>query len=332
MGIYVFGSLNMDLVIQAPRLPRSGETLTGHNFQTLPGGKGANQAVAAARLGGAVALVGRVGADAFGQQLRDNLRTVGVTARGVGTDAQAATGLALITVATGEAEAGASPGTNPEANSGANSGANHIVLVPGANAQVGDREVESLDQQLGEQPGPHWLLLQLEVPIASLHKAAQVAKSQGATVILDPAPVPIAGEVALRDLYPWVDILTPNWGEAETLLGRSIPTPSAALAAAQALQAQTQVPTVIITLGEHGLVAVHHGQSWSRPAFSVAVQDTTAAGDAFNGGLAVALSEGQDWETALDWARAAGALATTQIGAQAALPDRSALLQLLQTA
>ncbi|MGA1355300.1 MAG: ribokinase [Prochlorothrix sp.] len=316
MGIYVLGSLNLDLVVQAPHLPRSGETLTGSNFQMLPGGKGANQAVAAARLGGKVEMVGRVGADAFGQQLRDNLDRAGVGTKGVLTDAQASTGLALITVAIEAA------------------GANQIVLVPGANAQVGEPELHSLEQQLAEQPGPHWLLLQLEVPIDRVRQAAQLAKAHGATVILDPAPAPPAGQAALRDLYPWVDILTPNWGEAEMLLGQSIPDATTALAAAHALQHQTQVATVILTLGDRGLVAVQQAtptpQQWVYPALDVVAQDTTAAGDAFNGGLAVALSEGQPWAVALDWARAAGALATTQVGAQGALPDRAALQHLLQ--
>ena len=318
MGIYVFGSLNLDLVVQAPHLPRSGQTLAGSNFQMLPGGKGANQAVAAARLGGRVEMVGRVGADAFGQQLRDNLDRAGVGTKGVLTDAQTSTGLALITVAIEAA------------------GANQIVLVPGANAQVGEPELQSLEQQLAEQPGPHWLLLQLEVPIDRVQQAAQIAKAHGATVILDPAPAPPTGQTALRDLYPWVDILTPNWGEAEMLLGQSIANTTTALAAAQALQQQTQVATVILTLGDRGLVAVQQApppqtqQHWIYPARNVVAQDTTAAGDAFNGGLAVALSEGQPWAVALDWGRAAGALATTQVGAQGALPDRAALQHLLQ--
>ncbi|MEB3273637.1 MAG: ribokinase [Prochlorothrix sp.] len=338
MGIFVFGSLNLDLVVQAPHLPRSGETLTGTEFQTLPGGKGANQAVAAARLGitgaaqtgtgNGVELVGCVGADAWGQQLRENLTIAGVGTGGVSIEPAETTGLALITVATA---------ADPQGRHRA--GENHIVLVPGANARVGDREVQYLDRALCEIPGPHWVLLQLEVPIESLGRAAAVAQARGATVILDPAPVPAAAAGSrapsgrLAELYPGVDVLTPNWGEAERLLGRSIDADASVevfLDAARTLQDQTQVGTVILTLGDRGLVAVQADRHWVRPAFPVTVQDTTAAGDAFNGGLVVALSEGRSWEVALDWGRAAGALATTRLGAQSALPDRATLLRFLR--
>lgn len=314
MGVYSFGSLNLDLVIQAPHLPQPGETLMGSQFQTLSGGKGANQAVAAARLGATTRLVGRVGSDDFGRQLLESVQGAGVDVAGVTVDDQMHTGLALITVATG----GATPGEN------------QIVLAAGSNGRVGQGEVDYLAHALGSDPGAHWLLVQLEVPLGSVVAAATVAKGRGATVILDPAPVPVAGGAALESLWPWVDILTPNEGEAQGLLGRSWQGPQEALAAAQALGDRTGIGTIIITRGSQGIVCVRGSQTWILDPFPVQTVDTTAAGDAFNGGLAVALGEGQPWDEALRWAMAAGALATTQRGAQDALPDRSAVERLLR--
>lgn len=301
MPLLVFGSLNLDLVLTAPQLPRPGETLTGTDLRLVPGGKGANQAVACARLGAVTHMLGRVGADDFGATLRAALQNEQVQAQGVLTDSALPSGVALITVdARGE---------------------NTIVVVPGANGAVGAAELMQLNQAL---PHAQSLLLQLEVPLAAVLEAAHLAKQQGVRVILDPAPArPLPTE-----LFPLIDVLTPNETEAAALVGFAVPEAEAAARAAQALLARG-VPIVIIKRGARGVTVgtaqgiVHYA------AFPVRAIDTVAAGDAFNGGLAVALAEGRPLPEAVRWGLAAGALAVTRAGAQAAMPTRAELLALL---
>lgn len=298
MTILVFGSINLDLVGRVPRLLIAGETLTGSSFLTTPGGKGANQAVAAARLGVPTQMVGRVGGDEFGRSLLTGLQTAGVDIQAVQVDDSTHSGVAMITVsATGE---------------------NQIVVIPGANGQIDRTDVERLRPLL---PQAKVLLLQLEMPLEIVKLAAQAAHAAGVFVILDPAPVPTE---SLADIYPLIHILTPNQIEASQLVGFAVDDRAAAERAAIALR-QAGVETVMIKLGAEGVVCATAEKIWHVPAFPVEVVDTVAAGDAFAGGLAVALAEGRSLEQAIIWGSATGALAVTQPGAQTAMPDRATL-------
>lgn len=294
--IYSFGSLNMDLVGQAPRLPTPGETLLGQQFTTVPGGKGANQAVAVARLGVLATMIGRVGNDSFGHSLINSLNAAGVASEAIGVDTKAPTGVALIVVDNG--------------------GQNQIVVVPGANGQVGDREVQCLGERLRSGDG---LLLQLEVPMVAVQRAAQVAQAKGITVILDPAPAP---DDLPDDLLAAVDWLTPNQGEARALVGFAVTDVASAWAAAQALR-QRGPRHVIVKLGAAGAVVATPTGGFHQPAMAVHAVDTVAAGDAFNGGLATGLEAEMPPEQAVQWATAVAAYAVTQRGAQRSMPTRS---------
>lgn len=301
MAVAVFGSINMDLVVRAPRLPAPGETLTGHEFFTAPGGKGANQAVAAARLGAATRMVGRVGGDVFGGTLRAGLAADGIDTRGVTTCAGVSSGVALI-----------------EVNDAAE---NTIVVVPGANGQLGDDDLALLESALD---GASALLLQLEVPLAAVVRAAQLARARGVTVVLDPAPA----QALPPALYAAADIITPNETEAAALVGFALDGEAALERAAEALLARG-VGTAVIKLGARGAYWRGAAGSGALPAFPVHALDTVAAGDAFNGGLAAALDGGLSFAAALRWGMAAGALSTTRAGAQPALPSRAEVAALL---
>lgn len=292
------GSINMDLVAQVPRLPQAGETLLGYTFSTVPGGKGANQAVGVAKLGGASRMIGRVGGDAFGAELLESLRTAGVQTDLITVDRTVSSGVATIAV-DDQAE-------------------NHIIVIPGANGNVSDADVDRLKLALTDSS---ILLLQLEIPLSIVQAAATIAKQIGATVILDPAPAP---ENFPETLYPLVDILTPNAIETAQLVGFPIQDQVDADRAATVLQ-QKGAPTIVIKLGAQGVFCATENDRFFIPAFSVNAIDTVAAGDAFNSGLAVALSEGVSLREAIVWGAAAGALSTTKSGAQASLPDRATL-------
>ncbi|MEX0270862.1 ribokinase [Leptolyngbyaceae cyanobacterium UHCC 1019] len=294
MSIIVFGSLNMDLVVRSPRLLQSGETLIGSDFYMTPGGKGANQAVAAAKLGVLTEMIGRVGTDLFGLELLAELKAVGVGTDGVLVDATHS-GVAMITVAA--------------------TGENQIIGVFGANGNVDETDVERLRTKLLDT---QLLLLQLEIPIAAVKQAAQIAHGLGVQVILDPAPVPTE---AIAPLYPFIDILMPNEIEAGQLVGFPVTSPDTAAIAAGVLQ-QQGAKTVIVKLGAQGVFCATPDETFFVPAFPVAAIDTVAAGDAFAGGLTAALVEGASLRQAVVWGAAAGALATTKKGAQAAMPDR----------
>ena len=296
MGIFVLGSLNMDLVVRVDRLPRAGETLTGSDLAFFCGGKGANQACAAAKLGGAVTMVGQVGNDAFAATLRQGLERAGVDATGVGA-AERSSGSALIAVSA--------------------EGENLIIVSPGANASLDPATALARLQSLG--PGD-LLLCQLETPLETVAAALAHARARGATTILDPAPArPLPAEI-LRH----VDILTPNQTEAATLCG----TPDLAIddyPAAERVAATLLAlgpSTVILKLGSLGCFVANREGRTPVPGFEVAVVDTTAAGDTFNGALAVALAEGRDVFAAARFANAAAALSVTRPGAQSSLPDR----------
>jgi ribokinase len=295
--IVVVGSLNMDLVAVAPRIPVAGETISGSNFFTAPGGKGANQAYAAAKLGGEAAMLGRVGEDDFGRAMRGNLAGVGCDVAGVRTVA-GPSGVALIFVA--------------------ESGANCIVVAPGANHKLTPDDIAA-DGSLFD--GCQVTLLQLEVPIETVTASAQYAKRRGAQVILDPAPAP--GGALPVELLEAVDILTPNESEAAMLAGLA-PGPlttEQAGAIARTLQAKG-TRTVIVKLGEQGCLLADGGEQRLIPAPKVKAVDTTAAGDVFNAALAVALSEKLDLAAACAFAVKAGAVSVTRMGAQSSAPSR----------
>lgn len=293
--VIVFGSVNMDLVTRTSRFPEPGETLLGSNFFTTPGGKGANQAVAAARLGLPTYMVGRVGSDAFGQELLASLRSAGVNTDYVLVDGANHSGVAVITVADG--------------------GKNQIIGVLGANGQVDATDVERMRPLIAKADA---LMLQLEVPVATVRLAARVAHAAGVRVLLDPAPVQTTD---LDDLYPLVDVLLPNEVEASQLVGFTVDTPETAIRAAQVLR-QKGAATVVVKLGAQGAVCVTADDTFFVPAFAVDAIDTVAAGDAFAGGLVTALVAEQSLRQAVVWGAAAGALATTKVGAQEAMSDR----------
>ncbi|MFF9505831.1 ribokinase [Streptomyces sp. NPDC014724] len=287
-GIAVLGSTNMDLVAYVARAPERGETVTGREFRTVPGGKGANQAVAAARAGGDVTMIGAVGDDEYGAALRSNLEHAGV-----GTDllhtAEGPSGTAHIVVD--------------------DLGSNSIVVIPGANGTVtalGPGEMAAV-------AGADLLLLQLELPLSAVLEGARVAHAQGVRIILTPSPVqPLPAE-----LLDCVDLLIPNEHEAAALTGATDPH-----AAAQLLLGQ--VPAVVVTLGSKGcLYAARGGEPVLFPAPEVTAVDSTGAGDTFVGTLAVALGERRPVPESLAWASSAAALCVQRPGASTSMPYRS---------
>lgn len=295
--ILIVGSLNMDLVACAPRIPMVGETITGHTYFDNPGGKGANQAYAVAHLGGQAAMLGRVGMDDFGRRMSENLRSVGCDVTGVKAIPESSSGIALIFVA--------------------DDGQNSIVVVPGANGRLSADDIEA-DQKYFA--GTALVLLQLESPLATVVAAARLARAMGARIILDPAPArPLPDE-----LLALVDILTPNESEAAILAGFEPRRLDVSQAAEIAAQLRSRGPgTVIIKLGDLGCVALAEGPPQRFPAPKVTAVDTTAAGDVFNAGLAVALAEGTDLPGACHFANACAALSVTRLGTQAATPARA---------
>lgn len=303
MSVLVLGSINMDLVAQVARIPAPAETLTGQGFFSAPGGKGANQAVAAAKLGASTAMIGRVGNDLFGTELLDGLREAGVETTAVSQSTTTSSGVALIAV-------------DEDAQ-------NSIIVVPSANGEVGDAELEQLERLL---PQTAVLLLQLEIPLEVVETAVSLAQQHAVTVILDPAP---AQELP-QSLYPQLDIITPNEIEAAQLVGFEVKNETDATRAAEQFVAWG-VDHAVVKLGAQGVVAVSaEGERVFVPAFEITAVDTTAAGDAFNGGLAAALAANKPFVEALRWGAAAGALATTKQGAQSAVPTLPELRHLLQ--
>jgi ribokinase len=299
--LVVVGSLNMDLVVRSPRFPAPGETVIGGAFQAVPGGKGSNQAVAAARLGAQVAMIGRVGPDAYGSELIEGLVAAGIDHSHVHRDPETATGVALIVVT--------------------DRGENSIVVAPGANLRLSPADVDRAEATIASA---QTLLLQLESPIETVHRAAQVARSHGVRVILNPAPA----RALPAELLALVDVLIPNESEAAILAGDSVDNRADAEAAAAGLL-RLGIETVILTLGSQGSLLAGRDMVQRYPPYDVEPVDTTAAGDAFVGGLAVALTEGQSLPDAVRWGNAAGALAATKPGAQPSLPTRIAVQDLL---
>ena len=303
MSIIVFGSINIDLAAKTPRLPLPGETIIGSNFFTAGGGKGANQAVAAARLGTFTHMIGRVGNDKFAEELLTNLQSYGVNTDNVLIDQNTHSGVAIIAVD--------------------DRGQNNIIVIPGANNNVGEADIERLKKLL---PGATALLLQLEITLEVVQRAAFMAREAGVRVILDPAPA--CSDLPL-EIYRLIDIITPNEVEAGQLVGFAVNNPETAILAAKQLQ-ERGVENVIVKLGDRGAVAVTADETFFVPPFAVDAIDTVAAGDAFNGGLAAALDGGLSLSEAVLWGSAAGALCTTKAGAQVAMCDRTTLDKFLQ--
>lgn len=295
--IIVLGSINMDLVVGAERAPEGGETLFGSSFQTIPGGKGANQAVATARLGGEVAMIARVGDDGFGDELITKLVENSVDVQQVRRDASRPTGVALIVVET--------------------SGQNRILVVAGANGQVSKADVDDAGTLFDRSD---FIVLQLETPLETVAYAISVAKSRHVQTVLNAAPARPLPDDLLRQ----VGYLLVNESEAEAIAGKSVKSVDSAFEVASALQ-KKGVGKVILTLGDKGAVAADGEATWHTPAFAVKAVDTTAAGDAFTGGLVTALQQGFALKDAIIRASAAGALAACTFGAQPSLPTSDEL-------
>mgnify|MGYP000133981287 CR=1 FL=1 len=297
--VTVAGSSNTDMVVRVPHLPLPGETVLGEQFIMAAGGKGANQAVAAARLGAEVTFVARVGRDVFGAEALAGFRREGVHTQYIHTDARASSGVALILVD--------------------HAGENCIAVAPGANALLSPADVQEAREAIAASDV---LLLQLEIPLETVVAAAQIANQAGVRVILNPAPAP--SSPLPRNLLACLDILTPNENEASLLTGISDPEKAAHLLLEQG------VKTVVMTLGARGALIVSRDGRELVPGFPVEAVDTTAAGDAFNGGLAVALARGKPLAEAVRFANACGALATMRLGAQPSLPTLQEVEQLLR--
>jgi len=298
-AIVAIGSLNMDFVVSVEHLPAPGETVLGRNFQMIPGGKGANQACAAAKLGAnsvAVRMIGRVGYDVFGDQLKASLAAAGVDVSAVHATRAQATGVALIWVD--------------------RTGQNSIVVASGANGELAAADVEAMRPVLR---GARLALFQLETPIRTVARALALAREEGLTTILDPAPA----QQLPAEILQSVDILTPNETEAQQLLGRPLSrvSPAEALELAEALR-RMGPKTVVVKLGDQGCFVLADAVRGHFPCFPVEVKDTTAAGDTFNAALAVSLAEGAALEHALRFANAAAAISVTRLGAQASAPSR----------
>jgi ribokinase len=297
--ILVIGSLNADLVVRASRFPSPGETIQGENLVTIPGGKGANQAVAAARLGAHVAMIGRVGSDAFGSTLIDNLDQNRVDTHGIIKDDSTATGAAVIIVDS--------------------YGQNSIVLSPGANVRLNVSDINA-----DTFAGSSLLLLQFEIPIETVVYSAKQAKEKGLTVLLNPAPARSLSD----DLIRVVDYIVPNETELGLLTGKPIGDFDSVEAAGRTLLSRG-AKNIIVTLGEKGALILNKEGIKLIPAFNVKVLDTTAAGDAFIGGMSVGLMNGKSLGDAVQYGCACGALAVTKFGAQPSLPTLEEVNKLL---
>lgn len=295
--VLVVGSINMDLVVRVPHSPRPGETVLGGDFETFPGGKGANQAVAAARMGGEVTMVGRVGTDNFGDTLiqgliEDNIKTTYVI-----KDSDTPTGIAMVAVAA--------------------DGENLIVVASGANYKVSETDVTNARDIMRDTD---LLLLQLECPMEAVTAAVDLAKAYDIPVVLNPAPAQPLSQALLAS----VDVLTPN--ETELMMLAGVDNVSEAIE--KVLSWGTK--NLVVTLGANGARVVSEGIDRHIPAHEITAVDTTAAGDAFNGALAVAYAEGKPLLEAVNYGMAAGALAATRRGAQPSLPTRDAVENLIK--
>ncbi|HPR85218.1 MAG TPA: ribokinase [Prolixibacteraceae bacterium] len=296
--ILIVGSSNTDMVIKTHKFPVPGETILGGRFLMNAGGKGANQAVAAARLGGLVTFVGKIGDDIFGKQAVQQLEDEGINVDFVAVDPENPSGVAMITV-----------DRNAE---------NSIVVAPGSNGTLSsvdfDRAVSKLDES-------DYVLMQLEIPIPTVEYIARQATQKQKKVILNPAPAASLSEELLKNLY----LITPNETEAELLTGIKVTDETSAMKAASVLH-EKGVDIVIITMGAAGAYLFAEGKSEIIKAPRVEAVDTTAAGDTFNGALVVALSEGKAIQEAIAFANKAASVSVTRIGAQSSVPYRKEII------
>ncbi len=292
--LVVLGSVNADHVLQVPSFPRPGETLHGRNYQVIPGGKGANQAVAAARLKADTGFIACVGDDAFGINIRENFKMDNIDIGAVKMQPNCPTGIAMIQVS--------------------DSGENSICISAEANAKL---TAEAIEPDLERIRQADYLLMQLETPLCGIEKAAQVAKQAQTTVILNPAPAKALSD----ELLSCIDIITPNETEAGVLTGIEVTDDVTAQKAANALHSKG-IDTVLITLGAKGVWLSMGGQGELIAGFRVKATDTTAAGDTFNGALVTGLLELLPLKSAIKFAHAAAAISVTRFGAQTSIPSR----------
>jgi len=290
-NICVIGSLNMDLVVNVDTMPKPGQTIIGSNFKEVPGGKGANQAVAMARLNGNVSMIGKVGEDGFGQTLINSLKNDKVDTTYIQTS-KGATGVALITV-----------DKNAQ---------NYIVVSPGANFEVKE---DDIDNNIEAIKNSDIVVLQLETPLNTIKYALNKAKELNKYTILNPAPAVKLDDEIIKN----VDLLTPNETELEIISGVSIETEEDIQKAAQ-IMIEKGVKELIVTLGSKGSLYINKEKSMFKKAYKVEAVDTTAAGDSYTGALAVALSQDKNIEDAMDFASKVGALSVLKEGAQSSLP------------
>jgi ribokinase len=301
--ITVIGSSNTDLVAKTPKLPAPGETVLGSEFIIAPGGKGANQAVAIARLGGDVTFVAKLGMDDFGDQALENFKRDGINTDFVFRDKEASSGVALIFVD--------------------DDGENMIIAVQGANARLSPADIDRARPAVENADA---VVLQLETPIETVEHAVAIAAESGVPVILNPAP---ARKLETR-LIEKLDCLTPNETEAEILTGIKVTDDTSARKAGQRLL-ELGASSVVVTMGKRGAMLITAEESLLVPAFQVNAVDATAAGDAFTGGLAYARASGRDLEAAVKFANAVAALAVTKMGAQPSMPAREDVERFLAT-
>lgn len=295
--LVVVGSANIDLVVMTDRFPKPGETILGNKFFMMPGGKGANQAVCSAKLGGNVMFIGKMGNDIFRNRLIESMGNDGVCLEHVFIDDDHSTGIALIMV--------------DEA------GNNEIVVVSGSNMELTPADIASKESIISSAGV---VLMQLEIPVETVCCTAKIAKNNNAIVVLNPAPA----RQMPADLYPLVDYLTPNEVEIELLTGIKINDKASLEAAAQAL-IDKGVKNVIVTLGKNGSMCLNGDGVRYFDTRTVKAVDTTAAGDAFNGALALGLLHEMDMQAAIGFASSAAALSVTKVGAQSSMPTLSDL-------
>ncbi|MBO4592641.1 MAG: ribokinase [Bacteroidaceae bacterium] len=292
--IVIIGSSNTDLVVRVEHFPSPGETIIGSDFMTAQGGKGANQAVAVARLGGKALFVARLGRDGFGETTLSALQREGINTRYVTLTDGVASGVATITVDS--------------------RGENSIVVASGANALLSPEDIDNAAEDIREAA---ILLMQLETPMPALIKAAQLAKASGVTVVLNPAPYP--KQPLPTELLKNVDIIIPNETEAAYMTGVQVTDDDSALAAIRKMQAMG-ASNAIITVGQHGAYTIVDDKLVRVPAFEVKAVDTTAAGDTFCGALCVALTKGSTLVKAIRFANKAASISVTRRGAQPSVP------------
>ena len=296
-AIFVVGSSNTDMVVKSAKLPAPGETIIGGEFLMNPGGKGANQAVAAAKLGALVTFACKIGDDIFGRQAIEGFKSEGINVDHIMIDNDHPSGVALILVD--------------------EKGENSIAVASGAN---GSLQVEELEKVIAQIKKDDIVLFQLEIPIPTVEYAIKQCSEKGAIVILNPAPASLLND----SVFPYISIITPNETEAELLTGIKVTDQQSAELAAKDLQ-KKGVENVIITLGSKGALVYNSLIKILVPSPAVVAVDTTAAGDVFNGALAVALSEGKDLENAVHFACKVASIAVTRMGAQASAPRRGEL-------